>query len=101
MMGNISSSTTKVWHDSREAWGQVLDKMRARDVVEWLVADELRGQCVLTALAKDLDMEGAKAKFKHVFLARENPYSITSPAFVESVDASIVLDKGNGAHSSN
>jgi hypothetical protein len=32
--------------------------------VEWLVADDLRGQCVLTTLAQDLGMEEAKEIFK-------------------------------------
>jgi hypothetical protein len=50
-MGDLGSPTVKEWHDSKEARGQVLKKMKARDVVEWLVAAELRGQHVLAALA--------------------------------------------------
>ena len=49
--GKIASSDAKVWHDSQQAWSQVLEKRRAQDVVEWLVADDLRGQRVLAALA--------------------------------------------------
>ena len=33
-----------VWHDSIQAWEQVLANIRARDIVEWLVADDMRGQ---------------------------------------------------------
>ena len=107
----------KVWLDSRQAWDRVIDKMRARDAVEWLVADDLRGQRVLAALAQDLGMADAKEKFKRVFFARKNPYLTTTSqsmdglagvvgrdglvGVTEGVDASIVLDKGNGAHSSN
>jgi hypothetical protein len=50
MMGNIASPIAKVWHDSKETWSQILKKIRARDVVEWLVADELRRRLVLIAL---------------------------------------------------
>jgi hypothetical protein len=52
--------------------------MRARDAVEWLVADDLRRQHVLAALAQDLGMADAKEKFKRVFFARENPYLTTT-----------------------
>jgi hypothetical protein len=41
IVGKISSSKAKVWHDSRQAWGQVLEQMRAQDAVKWLVADDL------------------------------------------------------------
>ena len=112
-----ASPNAKVWHDSRQAWDQVLKKMRAQDAVEWLVADDLRGQRVLSALAQEWGMEDAQEKFKRVFFARQSPYLTTSPQSVDGlatvdararlvgvskgVDASIVLDKGKGAHSSN
>jgi hypothetical protein len=50
-MRNIVFSKTKVWLDNRQAWGQVFKKMRIQDAVEWCVADDLRGQSVLAALA--------------------------------------------------
>ena len=52
-----------MWHNSIQAWEQVLAKIRARDVVEWLVADDLQGQRVLATLAQDICMEDAKEKF--------------------------------------
>ena len=91
--------------------------MRAQDAVEWLVADDLRGQRVLSALAQEWGMEDAQEKIKRVFFARHCAYLTTSPQSVDGlatadartklvgvnkgVDASIVLHKGKGAHSSN
>lgn len=43
-MQKIVHTNAKMWHDSIQAWEQVLAKIRARDVVEWLVADDMRGQ---------------------------------------------------------
>ena len=107
----------KVWHESRQAWDKVLSKMRAQDAVEWLVAHDLRAQRVLATLAQEWSMENAKEKFKQVFFVKQNPYPTALPQSVDGlavvdggselvevskgVDASIVLDKGNGAHSSN
>ena len=47
----IAHLDAKVWLNSRQAWDQVIDKMRALDAVEWLVVDDLRQQHVLEALA--------------------------------------------------
>ena len=117
VMQATSPLNAKVWHDSRQAWDKVLSMRRAQDAVEWLVADDLRGQRVLAALAQDWGVEDAKEKFKRVFFARHNPYLTTLPqsadelatmdggaglvGMIKGVDASIVLDKGNGAQSSN
>lgn len=62
-MQRIVHTNAKVWHDSIQDWEQVLAKIKASDVVEWLVADDLRGQRVLAALAQDICMEDAKEKF--------------------------------------
>jgi hypothetical protein len=113
----ITTPDAKAWHDSQQAWNQALEKRRTQNSVEWLVEDELRGQRVLAALAQDLGMEDATEKFKRVFLTKENPYLVTSPHSIDGTnigtnggdsigmekgdDASIVLDKGNGASSSN
>ena len=80
----------KVWQESRQP--------RERDTFEWLVQDELRGQRVLAALAQELGKENAKEVFKKVFFVKK------TPAFAHVHDqkiASIALEKGNGASSSN
>ena len=116
-MQKIVHTDAKVWLDSIQAWEQVLAKIRTRDAVDWLVADDLRGERVLAALAQDICMEDAKEKFMHVCYARENPYLITKPqpiddlvgvanrygliGVTECVDASIGLETGNGAPSHN
>lgn len=69
----------KVWHDSIEIWEQVLANIRTQDVVEWLVADNLRGQRVLTTFTQDICMEDTKEKFKQIFHARKNPYFTAKP----------------------
>ena len=54
--------------------------MKTRDAVEWLVAEELRGQRVLAALAQEMDTKDAKETFKRVFFRRNSPYSASSEA---------------------
>ena len=65
---------------------------------ELRVQDELRGQRVLATLAQELGKENVKEVFKKVFFVKE------TPAFAHVHDqkiASIALEKGNGASSSN
>ena len=52
--------------------------MRTRDAVEWLVAEELRGQCVLAALAQEMGTKDAKETFKRVFFGKNSPYFASS-----------------------
>ena len=50
-MGKVAHAGAQVWQDSQRAWDRVLGEMRTRDDVEWLVAEELRGQRVLAVLS--------------------------------------------------
>ena len=82
---------TRVWQESKEAWETTLRGMTTDDegAFVWLIKDELRGQRVLAALAEELGTEHAKKIFRKVFFV------------YESKMASIALEKGGGAPSTN
>ena len=89
-MSEVVHQDAKVWQESKQSW--------VGNTFEWLVQDELRGQRVLAALAQELGKENAKEVFKKVFFVKK------TPAFGHVHDqkiASIALEKGNGASSSN
>ena len=90
----------EVWLESKQAWDSTLRGMKMRDggAFEWVVEDELRGQRVLAALAQELGKENAKEVFNKVFFVKKAP----PLAHVHDKKiASIALEKGNGASSSN
>ena len=99
----IAFPDVKVWHNNKQVWHKDLEKRRVQEAIEWRVADDLRGQRVFAALAQDFNMEDAKEKFKQVLCARENLYQAHAGlvGMIGNKNASIALDKGNGAHSSN
>ena len=74
-MGKVAYAGAQVWQDSQRAWDRVLGEMRTRDAVEWLVAEELRGQHVLAALAQEMGTTDAKETFKRIFFRKDSPYS--------------------------
>ena len=73
-MGKVAHTGAHVWQDSQRAWDRVLGEMRTRDAIEWLVAEELRGQCVLAALAQEVGTKDAKETFKRIFFRKDSPY---------------------------
>ena len=75
-MGKIAPKESQVWQDSRQDWYHVLGEIKTRDVVEWLVEEDLRGQRVLAALAHDMGTKAAKETFRRVFFRRETPHPV-------------------------
>ena len=114
-MGRVAPEESPIWKVSQQAWKQVLEEIKNRDAIEWLVQDELRGQRVLAALAQDMGTEAAKEIFRQVYFRKETPYFARNQEpmsglvgiadgnipIVAGEGASIALVEGNGVSSAN
>ena len=79
-LSEVAQSGATIWRESQAAWDQTLKEIKSRDALEWVVAEDLRGQRVLAALAQDMGTKAAAEAFSRVFLRG------TRPAFSAEID---------------
>ena len=79
-LSEVAHSGATISQESQAAWNHTLEEIKRRDAVEWIVAEDLRGQRVLAALAQDMGTKAATEAFSRVFLRG------TRPAFSADLD---------------